>query len=128
MAERLRILDDLIADPAAGVVMDVGAADAHAIDPQEHGVGAIQLGLWGLGNFQLPQSGKIGDSHRLRALLLGAGRGKWAFSQPRRFMPGTEGRSTAIFFSFSPFRGGTYRSAPKGAKEEKGMVASQPQT
>ena len=36
VAERGRVFDDLVADAAVDVVVDVGAAHAHAVDPHQH--------------------------------------------------------------------------------------------
>ena len=58
-----RIYQFRFADPPVEVVMDVGAAHAHPVDPQQHVIGPIELRLGQLDDFQFLQAGEVGGFH-----------------------------------------------------------------
>ena len=61
--ERRRILKDLVADASFEIVMDIGAANADAVDLQEHVAGPLEHGLGGVDQFDAAEGGEAGDFH-----------------------------------------------------------------
>ena len=59
--EGRRILQDLVADASIQIVMDIGAADADAVDLQEHVARPLEHGLGGVKQFNAAEGGEAGD-------------------------------------------------------------------
>ena len=63
VSQRRRILKDLVADVSFEIVMDIGAANAHTVDLQEHVVRPLEHGLGGVDQFDSAEGGEAGDFH-----------------------------------------------------------------